>query len=302
MIPVPTLPERLTHSNATFIAGRRLVTPESISCLSHDGCEIEGWLYRPPSSAAAPAPLVLIIHGGPHAAYGESFMLRAQILAGRGYAALYANPRGSTGYGEAFMQACDHDWGGGDYRDLMSILDAALALGDLDPSRLAVTGASYGGYMTNWIIGQTRRFAGSRHRSQRHQSSTPASALEISTRSRRRETTAGPGSRRASTASGRPSPMPSMYAHQYGSSLPSATIAAQSPRARSTIPGSRNARARRSSWYAFLMPAIRLTQVRASASVISNSSSSGSSAGYRWSRRHKDGWSGEALHLLWWYV
>jgi dipeptidyl aminopeptidase/acylaminoacyl peptidase len=151
-------PERVTHCNADFLAGRRLITPERLCCPSFDGREIEGWLYRPPN-AAAPAPLVLIIHGGPHGAYGESFMLRAQVLAGRGYAALYANPRGSTGYGEAFMQACDHDWGGGDYQDLMSIVDAALALGDLDPSRLGVTGASYGGYMTNWIIGQTHRFA-----------------------------------------------------------------------------------------------------------------------------------------------
>jgi dipeptidyl aminopeptidase/acylaminoacyl peptidase len=151
-------PERVTHCNADFLAGRRLITPERLRCPSFDGREMEGWLYRPPK-AAAPAPLVLIIHGGPHAAYGESFMLRAQVLAGRGYAALYANPRGSTGYGEAFMQACDHDWGGGDYQDLMSIVDAALALGDLDPSRLGVTGGSYGGYMTNWIICQTHRFA-----------------------------------------------------------------------------------------------------------------------------------------------
>jgi dipeptidyl aminopeptidase/acylaminoacyl peptidase len=151
-------PERVTHSNADFMAGHRLVTPSLLHCPSFDGHEMEGWLYRPPKGAT-PAPLVLIIHGGPHGAYGESFMLRAQVLAGRGYAALYANPRGSTGYGEAFMQACDHDWGGGDYQDLMSIVDAALAQGDLDPARLGVTGASYGGYMTNWIIGQTHRFA-----------------------------------------------------------------------------------------------------------------------------------------------
>ena len=152
-------PRRLTAINDDFLAARRLVTPERVTGLSFDGTEIEGWLYRPSGSLeAAASPLVLIIHGGPHAAYGESFMLRAQILAGKGYAALYANPRGSTGYGEVFMQACDHDWGGGDFRDLMAVLDAALVLGGLDPARLGVTGASYGGYMTNWIVGQTDRF------------------------------------------------------------------------------------------------------------------------------------------------
>ncbi|MGO8948718.1 MAG: S9 family peptidase [Ktedonobacterales bacterium] len=151
--------QRLTNTNADFLAARRLVTPQRFRCLSFDGTEIDGWLYRPSGSPVAIAtPLILIIHGGPHAAYGESFMLRAQILAGKGYAVLYANPRGSTGYGEAFVQACDLDWGGGDFRDLMVVLDSALALGGLDPLRLGITGASYGGYMTNWIIGQNNRF------------------------------------------------------------------------------------------------------------------------------------------------
>ncbi len=153
---------RLTALNATLLAGRALVEPERFTCRSFDGQEVEGWLYRPPNapdtSHASGTPLVLIIHGGPHAAYGETFMLRAQVLAGKGYAALYANPRGSTGYGETFMQSCDHDWGGGDYQDVIAALDAALARGGLDGARLAVTGASYGGYMTNWIVGQTNRF------------------------------------------------------------------------------------------------------------------------------------------------
>jgi len=104
------------------------------------------------------APLVLKIHGGPHGAYGQTFFLRAQVLVGMGYAMLYANPRGSVGYGEAFAQACDGDWGGGDYRDLMAAVDAALARGGLDAGRMAVFGVSYGGYMTNWIVGQTDRF------------------------------------------------------------------------------------------------------------------------------------------------
>ncbi len=104
------------------------------------------------------APLALKIHGGPHGAYGQSFYFSVQTLVGKGYAVLYTNPRGSVGYGEAFAQACDHDWGGGDYRDIMAGVDAALARGGLDGARLAVFGGSYGGYMTNWIIGHTDRF------------------------------------------------------------------------------------------------------------------------------------------------
>ncbi|MFI5277805.1 MAG: alpha/beta hydrolase family protein, partial [Ktedonobacterales bacterium] len=104
------------------------------------------------------APLALKIHGGPHGAYGQTFFQTVQALVGRGYAVLYVNPRGSTGYGERFAQACDHDWGGGDYRDIMAGVDATLARGRLDAARMVVFGGSYGGYMTNWIIGHTDRF------------------------------------------------------------------------------------------------------------------------------------------------
>jgi dipeptidyl aminopeptidase/acylaminoacyl peptidase len=84
--------------------------------------------------------------------------MQAQMLTGLGYAVLHTNPRGSSGYGEAFAQACDHDWGGGDYRDVLAAVDAAITRGGIDSERLAVMGTSYGGYMTNWIVGQTDRF------------------------------------------------------------------------------------------------------------------------------------------------
>jgi dipeptidyl aminopeptidase/acylaminoacyl peptidase len=149
---------RCSDVNAALSAAHVAVAPERFRFASFDGTEIEAWLYRPARAASTPAPLVLWIHGGPATGYGQAFYLQAQIMAGRGYAVLYANPRGSTGYGQAFAQACERDWGGGDYRDLMVAVDAALARGGLDAERLAVMGTSYGGYMTNWIIGQTGRF------------------------------------------------------------------------------------------------------------------------------------------------
>jgi len=95
---------------------------------------------------------------GPHGAYGHAFFHEFQVLAGRGYAVLYLNPRGSHAYGDAFVRACVGDWGGKDYLDLMAGVEHVLGLGWVDRDRLYVTGGSYGGFMTNWIVGQTDRF------------------------------------------------------------------------------------------------------------------------------------------------
>src|SRR5262249_19095642 len=123
--------------------------------------ELQGWIMRPAASAsdgqngAAPSavPTILEIHGGPAGMYGHSFFLEFQLLAARGYAVVYMNPRGSTGYGRVFSGAVINDWGGKDYEDLMLGLDAALARGGngarLDGARLGVAGGSYGGFMTN---------------------------------------------------------------------------------------------------------------------------------------------------------
>jgi len=104
-------------------------------------------------------PTILQIHGGPHSAYGEAFFHEFQLLAAQGYALVYTNPRGSQGYGQRFTAATHHDWGGKDYEDIMRGLDAAVARYPfVDTERLGVAGGSYGGFMTNWIIGHTDRF------------------------------------------------------------------------------------------------------------------------------------------------
>jgi acylaminoacyl-peptidase len=125
-----------------------------------DGREIQGWLIR--SAAAeggAPAPLVLEIHGGPHTLYGMTPYWEFQVLAGAGISVLFTNPRGSEGYGEEFNSANLPDWGAGPMADVMAHVEALVATGVADPARLGVTGGSYGGYLTNWIIGHSDRFA-----------------------------------------------------------------------------------------------------------------------------------------------
>jgi acylaminoacyl-peptidase len=103
-------------------------------------------------------PLVLSVHGGPAAQYGWSFMHEFNVLIGMGAIVLYTNPRGSDGYGEAFKRKVCGDWGGMDYADLMAGVDHVVAAGFVDETRMGVCGGSYGGFMTNWIIGHTDRF------------------------------------------------------------------------------------------------------------------------------------------------
>ncbi len=136
-----------------------LTAPETVRFPSHDGLEIEGWLLRPPDHPTGEKrPLVLCIHGGPHGAYGYTFEGFSHALAAAGYLVLYLNPRGSQSYGQVFCSACVEDWGGADFGDLMAGVDHLIARGEADPERLGVTGYSYGGFMTNWVVGQTDRF------------------------------------------------------------------------------------------------------------------------------------------------
>ncbi len=151
---------RLTDLAGPLLRSLALSQPERFQYQTVDGFVIEGWVMRP----AAPGegtrcPAVLKIHGGPHAAYGNAFFHEFQLLAAAGYGVIYMNPRGSQGYGQAFTAATRHDWGGKDYEDLMRGLDYVLsAYPWIDPGRLAVSGGSYGGFMTNWVVGHTQRF------------------------------------------------------------------------------------------------------------------------------------------------
>lgn len=124
--------------------------------VGHGDWPLDGWVMLP--KGEGPHPAALCIHGGPHNVYGEALHLQFQLLVGAGYGVVYLNPRGSQSYGQAFASAVCDDWGGADYHDLMCGLDAAIALGGIDPDRLVVTGWSYGGFMTNRIITASNRF------------------------------------------------------------------------------------------------------------------------------------------------
>ena len=150
----------LTHLNEDLFAHKRLGAVEEISWQSsHDGREIQGWLATPPDfDPDLQYPLILEIHGGPHAAYGPNYSTEIQRYAAAGYVVLYANPRGSTSYGAAFANEIHHAYPGHDYDDLMTGVDAAIARGFIDEQNLFVTGGSGGGILTAWIVGKTNRF------------------------------------------------------------------------------------------------------------------------------------------------
>jgi dipeptidyl aminopeptidase/acylaminoacyl peptidase len=158
MVPM----RRLSAHNDSFVRSLRFVQPEEINYASFDGTQIQGWLMKPPScSNDRKCPLILSVHGGPHGMYGWSFNPAFQVYAARGYGVVYLNPRGSSGYGQKFSDGTLNEWGGGDYRDLMLGVDEVLRKNSwIDGDRLGVTGGSYGGFMTNWIITQTPRFRG----------------------------------------------------------------------------------------------------------------------------------------------
>jgi dipeptidyl aminopeptidase/acylaminoacyl peptidase len=152
-------PRRLTALNRELLEELRLAEPEELRAPAPDGLEIHGWLLRPPDAPpGSRLPLILQIHGGPHTQYGNVYFHEMQWLAARGYCVLFTNPRGGKGYGEAFTAALRGRWGEADFGDLMAMVDAVVARGEVDPERLGVTGGSYGGFMTNWVISHTDRF------------------------------------------------------------------------------------------------------------------------------------------------
>jgi dipeptidyl aminopeptidase/acylaminoacyl peptidase len=154
-----TAERRLTDANGAFFAEVAIRAPQKYRYHAANGQELDAWVITPPGfDPSKRYPLILEIHGGPQGLYGEGFYHEFQLLAGRGYVVLYTNPRGSDGYGQGFVSALRNDWGGVDYRDVIAGLDWLVAQGFVDESRMGVTGGSYGGYLTNWIIGQTTRF------------------------------------------------------------------------------------------------------------------------------------------------
>jgi dipeptidyl aminopeptidase/acylaminoacyl peptidase len=151
--------KQLTDVNQDLWSHLNLTEPEEITYQSFDGKTIQAWIQKPPGFAANKKyPLILNIHGGPHAAYGWIFEHEFQWMAAKGYVVLYPNPRGSTTYGQEFGNVIQYRYPGDDYQDLMRGVDEVIKRGYIDDKKLGVTGGSGGGLLTNWIVTHTQRF------------------------------------------------------------------------------------------------------------------------------------------------
>ncbi|HEV7886734.1 MAG TPA: S9 family peptidase, partial [Acidimicrobiales bacterium] len=160
---------QLTSLGTPFTEARQIQAPEPFTATSPDGAEVDAWVIRPVGfEEGGRYPALLNIHGGPFTQYGHRLFDEFQVQAAAGYVVVYANPRGSSGYSQAWGRAIrgpkaepepGSGWGGVDYDDLMAVVDEAMSrFGFIDPERLGVLGGSYGGYMTSWVIGHTNRF------------------------------------------------------------------------------------------------------------------------------------------------
>ncbi|MDP9338365.1 MAG: S9 family peptidase [Acidobacteriota bacterium] len=150
---------QVTHINDALFAKLKLSHGEYVHFKSKDGANVAGYLYKPLDYVpGTKVPTILRPHGGPVWAYYSEFAHLAQFFAANGYAVLYPNPRGSTGYGQKYAQAIFADWGNKDFQDDMAMVDYAIQQGIADPDKLGVGGWSYGGISTNFIITQTTRF------------------------------------------------------------------------------------------------------------------------------------------------
>lgn len=155
----PDVFKTLVDVNADILDGVKLGEIEELKFKSSDGLAIQGWLIKPAEfDPARKYPMVLWIHGGPWSMYSVAFNWGWQNFAANGYAVLFTNPRGSTGYGQDFVNGIQFSYPGKDYDDLMAGVDAALAKGFIDPNNLFVCGGSGGGVLTAWIVGHTNRF------------------------------------------------------------------------------------------------------------------------------------------------
>ena len=151
---------RITDFNRKLWSQLNLTAPEELNYTSFDGKHIQSWVQKPPDfDPQKKYPLILDIHGGPHAAYGWVFDHEFQWMAAKGYVVLYVNPRGSTSYGQEFGNIIQYHYPGDDYRDLMVGVDELLKRGYVNQKKLGVTGGSGGGVLTDWTITHTDRFA-----------------------------------------------------------------------------------------------------------------------------------------------
>jgi dipeptidyl aminopeptidase/acylaminoacyl peptidase len=152
---------RVTQANDAALATFALLPPESITYPGALGKPVQGWITKPANfDATKKYPLLVISHGGPQGVWGDSWSFRwnPQVFAGAGFVVFLPNPRGSTGFGQAFTDDVSKDWGGKAYEDIMKGTEVAAALPYVDKDRVVAAGASYGGYMMNWMCTQTKRF------------------------------------------------------------------------------------------------------------------------------------------------
>lgn len=151
----------LTRMNDALLAQYQLTPIEELNVDTADRTRVQSFIVKPPGfDANRRYPVMFLIHGGPQGSWGEawSFRWNAQVMAGAGYVVVLPNPRGSTGYGQKFIDDISGDWGGKVYDDLMAVVDRVTALPYVDSDRMVAAGGSYGGYMVNWMLGHTDRF------------------------------------------------------------------------------------------------------------------------------------------------
>lgn len=154
-------PQQLTHHNDALLANITMGAVEETWWTGADDARVQGWIVKPPQfDAAKKYPAIVLIHGGPQGAWsdGWSYRWNPQMWAARGYVIFMPNPRGSTGFGQQFVEQISKDWAGRVYTDIMNGVDRFAALPYVDANRMGAAGASYGGYMVNWILGHTNRF------------------------------------------------------------------------------------------------------------------------------------------------
>jgi dipeptidyl aminopeptidase/acylaminoacyl peptidase len=151
----------LTHFNDAILSSHQLTNYEELWTKGAEDAQVQSFVVKPPGfDPAKKYPVLMLIHGGPQGAWAESWSYRwnAQVFAAAGYVVVMPNPRGSTGYGQKFIDDVNNDWGGRAYEDIQAVTEKVAGLPYVDPERMAAAGGSYGGYMIDWILGHSNRF------------------------------------------------------------------------------------------------------------------------------------------------